>query len=908
MHGIPFARSARPGKMHKENPARGLFDDYKPVLNVDLRAVDLGQHADLDGRDYMALFGLPPDGTSAEVDIAFNKLRHDWSVESVAERYPGRQPKELRKLEATYLEMEQLLKKAYTLLSYGSVRNAYRTHLLQRDEILEAELDDWMLELDNVHPVPCSRCFPHLQGCYMRMLDSVVVQDGVLQQWWFTDKKGVIRCKKGPLKPSHIMSVFNEQAKGAEEKQDSKECAILMRMKVKANGPMGALDVVPCTVKEARSALEGQDPLCVAVQDDIGTAITYRCMYMLQDLEHAETTAEMAEGSKGLDTDFYDITGNIRYDKVCSNLGALVRYMVFHIEQTQGLRVLKTKVEFVTDINGLFFFKRVVLMFMASLQPWLPPSYQPTEKLNISRREFETSDAWFPDSPGGTFSEEQLRQSWPGIGGAATMPLPRRSRSCAIGAKSTFDIEPAWQNQFARTVRLRPKEAMVGNFRGPRRSKSQAKFPSKLPPAASARELQEAISLNAQIIRHPFMPLQTSCSVPGRHLKAPMLSLVKPWEYTARPTRSVLWTAQLPRKIREPEDPYGLELRNLSKQTGFDLEQCYEMYARMGTFADTFQGFRDRDITRSNPCNFIEDEWEAFLRRCGIRKRMVARRMFHAFMHPVGFGRKKRRLLAFKDAVFGLCAFGMGRHRAQAEALFRVIDQSGDGSVTRAELLAFMTVMLPDGLELPKIETFKRVSGIFEVLDSDGGGELEANEFVQGVCENQDVYDRLQDMSPFQRYFTKWNHTDMSLQNIFTALDQPVVVAADDPLVMMLEMLTKRCRAVYEQIKELPSEEEDHPDLQGPFVGIKVALNMLLEIGVRPEWANQEIENIKHRPDGNLNGDDFVKLLVGTAEMNPQGFEALEGRFKKESDQEKAKQISGHGRVKVDVSRATMAY
>ena len=107
--------------------------------------------------------------------------------------------------------------------------------------------------------------------------------------------------------------------------------------------------------------------------------------------------------------------------------------------------------------------------------------------------------------------------------------------------------------------------------------------------------LWQAISLNAQIIRHPFMPLQeqhsyhcctattaaplpcyrctlalpllsvphrglalqsaltwcwcwqTSCSVPGRHLKAPMLSLVKPWEYTARPTRSVLWTAQLPR-------------------------------------------------------------------------------------------------------------------------------------------------------------------------------------------------------------------------------------------------------------------------------------------------------------------------------------------------------------------------
>jgi len=37
------------------------------------------------------------------------------------------------------------------------------------------------------------------------------------------------------------------------------------------------------------------------------------------------------------------------------------------------------------------------------------------------------------------------------------------------------------------------------------------------------------------------------------------------------------------------------------------------------------------------------------------------------------------------------------------------LDASGDGSVTRAELLQFMTSMLPDGFELPKIVTFKRV-------------------------------------------------------------------------------------------------------------------------------------------------------------------------------------------------------
>ena len=90
-----------------------------------------------------------------------------------------------------------------------------------------------------------------------------------------------------------------------------------------------------------------------------------------------------------------------------------------------------------------------------------------------------------------------------------------------------------------------------------------------------------------------------------------------------------------------------------------------------------------------------------------------------------------------QDAVYGLCAFGIGKKATQAEALFNVMDASGDGSVTRAELLAFMTVMLPDGLVLPKIESFKRVSEIFQVLDADGGGELEATEFVRGVCDNK---------------------------------------------------------------------------------------------------------------------------------------------------------------------------
>ena len=79
------------------------------------------------------------------------------------------------------------------------------------------------------------------------------------------------------------------------------------------------------------------------------------------------------------------------------------------------------------------------------------------------------------------------------------------------------------------------------------------------------------------------------------------------------------------------------------------------------------------------------------------------------------------------------------------------MDQSGDGAVSRAELLAFMTNMLPDGLVLPKIETFKRVGELFGILDTDGGGELEYEEFVNGFCEDENVFQLLQEMSPFKR-------------------------------------------------------------------------------------------------------------------------------------------------------------
>merc|ERR1711924_141507 len=103
----------------------------------------------------------------------------------------------------------------------------------------------------------------------------------------------------------------------------------------------------------------------------------------------------------------------------------------------------------------------------------------------------------------------------------------------------------------------------------------------------------------------------------------------------------------------------------------------------------------------------------------------------------------------------------------------------------------------------------------------------------------------------------------------------------------ILEMLTKRCRAVYDLVKVVPDEDSDalkDDSLCQPYVTKKVASDLLQEIGIRDDWAMQEIANMVPRLDGHLVGEEFVKLLIGTAEMNPHGFEALEARFKREQE------------------------
>lgn len=873
IQGIPFVRSTSPIKK-EVNPARGLLDDFKPVLNIDLSKVDLFQHTRVDGRDWFALLGLTHTASSSEIDIAYNRLKKEWDASATARRYPDLQLREVKALEATYQEMEKLLKKAYTLLSYESHRVAYSRHLEHRDILLQSELDDWMLELRGVRPVPSRYAWGMLRGCFMRCLDTVIIKDGAAIDWWFTDKHGVIRSKKKPFKEHDLLQTLSHAPGGPVDSKGpppGAECAVVSCETQAGRGPLGEQEAQLATLEMVQQVLEGKVKNAVVVQNYPGANVMYRATLSLHDWESSQLIVEMAEMSGASNTGFTEISSlGMRYERICTNLSSLSRYTASHIEQAHAVRVLKMELEFVTDIAGQLHLGNIATLIVHNLSAWACPLPQSPPKL---KKDFEYTLSWFPDSPGGTLTEEQLRKTWPALETSLSLRASPRAHSTPPIIKSQFEVDPVWQNQYARTVRIRPRKAMVKNFTEKRLAPKSCR--------KGGHTLQESISLNAQIIRHPYMPNNTSCSVPGRHLKPTAVSMVKPWEYTARSSSSVLWTRPPPAPHREPDDPYGLELRGLAKDTGFPLEQLYEIYQRMGLSADSFQGFRDRDLTRSNPCNFIECEWEAFLKRCGVRKSMIAKRTFNVFMHEVGFGRKKRQFLPFRSAVFCLCAFGIGKRKAQAEALFTIMDESKDGSVSRAELLAFMTAMLPDGLELPKIETFKKVSELFRLLDGDGGGELEKDEFVDGISSEQEVYDKIQEMSPFKRYFQEWDPRDSSLRNIIEALDNKP--PESDPVLKILEMLTLRCRAVYDHFKVNAADPDIlTPDLRQPYVKKEVAKELLIEMGVREEWVEAEVGNMQDRVDGHLDGEDYVKILIGTAEMNPKGFEKLEERVKRE--------------------------
>jgi len=255
----------------------------------------------------------------------------------------------------------------------------------------------------------------------------------------------------------------------------------------------------------------------------------------------------------------------------------------------------------------------------------------------------------------------------------------------------------------------------------------------------------------------------TACAVDRRMLADPS-EHSKPadaWNACERSSFSVLWEPPRPPPTRifkappppvdyEYGDPFAKEIDSISTECEFPAEQTRLLYK-------AFQR------VSAAPGRFTLPEFQVVLARWGLTKGSVVTRLFTAVCPPNEF------TITYPQALRAMCAFGVGTKAKQANMLFRCCDEDGQGLVSRSELLKFIAGSLPDDSGQHKTETFARVGKVFLLLDEDGSGEINVDEWVSGISSNTAVYEAFQTMNPYRQFFKYWNERDLSLQNLLTA-------------------------------------------------------------------------------------------------------------------------------------------
>lgn len=860
---------------HKAN----VLASWRPVLDFEMDNCDLDVRQ-LDGRDYFSLLGVTPEASAAEIDIAYNKCRHEWDS-CVISGNLSLFKKELNDVGAKYRLMEALLRQAHTALSYTAFRQQYADHIRARDDLLFSHLPAWTRGLSNVIPSLPSVAMGMLRGFNIKIPTTVLIgaPGSGGHRVFFNNSRGEIRMKRDPIdSPAKLVAMLAGENTATDKLPGTRIVGLWQ------NSPSERVVMAECVETEALQILEGGDETKMMLQQDVGQSTVYRSNYKLdRSMVKFEQWTECVEDIKGTRVgkkDFVDCRNDERKMRMVEILSAHTRGAVSHLERTHDCRVLLICIQYLVNPEGAVFLSQVVLCFTSSIRPWCQQrsdaawiemnSVQHLRNMGAGSPEPERP----PNQSGELLTEAELSSTWPLLRAA-----PRTEGAPPL-LQTHFSVEPVRGNNWSKKVRKKPDQSVAPNFRKHsytsyvrRKGKEQMVLNQK-------QNNMQQVSLNAHIIRGPFMSDRFSLSVPGRFMESKAIDLTKPWEMTSRTNFSQLWTAPIPKDKRRGPDPYGLEIRNLQKETMFDLEQLYELYGHFFRFTKTPDGDKDREACGQPVENFVEHEFEAMLAKCGINIPKVSQRIFVQFSHTVGFGRKKRTLLSFYNATLAICAFGMSTRERQALSLLQIMDEDGGGSVSRAELLAFIEAQSPAGGQVSKLELFKRVSTIFGKLDEDGGGEIDKEEWVSGFVNDEEVYAQFEALVPYKRFFAHWEKGDNSLKPILVAL------AAADPEDNFSILNKQKQESLRQRARDAIAPHVTR-NRACDFMLADVAIDIMVKLGVDTKWAKAEtdklvlpdtasavqLEGMSKSPKISVPG--FVERMVLLGEMNPIKFDQL---------------------------------
>jgi len=163
-------------------------------------------------------------------------------------------------------------------------------------------------------------------------------------------------------------------------------------------------------------------------------------------------------------------------------------------------------------------------------------------------------------------------------------------------------------------------------------------------------------------------------------------------------------------------------------------------------------------MTYSVDGNFNEHRFRKVMRVHQVTDELLLNRLFDVFCHNNGL----ERVVALPHVVEALCVFKHGSRYKQLELFFKLIDVDGDRSMSAIELFDFVAQMasrlrkrgqlvMPQGCKT----VVDAVTQLFTDLDEDDSGEIEMDEFCEGVANSESMWTLFTVMNPFASFTPK---------------------------------------------------------------------------------------------------------------------------------------------------------
>jgi len=174
-------------------------------------------------------------------------------------------------------------------------------------------------------------------------------------------------------------------------------------------------------------------------------------------------------------------------------------------------------------------------------------------------------------------------------------------------------------------------------------------------------------------------------------------------------------------------DSLQVEMERISEKTGLPIRKVEELYRVFNP-----SGKKGKVL---DPSSFVK-----VMSDFGIEDSLILERLYTVFDEGGDH------CMEFSEFVDCCAVFLIGDRRAQADVLFKMINVSGDGTMSKIEMLRFFAGNAEEKERKRIIGAL--VSELMVLLDEDGSGEVEYGEWIDQVVNEDSVWDVFCAISP----------------------------------------------------------------------------------------------------------------------------------------------------------------